>query len=370
MICSKYLTLLIIFLFGFYPNIRSQNQKEIQRIDNIMLQIPDSSTTSGEGIATFISSHFNGNSDRLYAIFSWITENIRYDAENMFSIDFYQPAEDVLKSVLKSRTGVCLHYADLFRELAEKSGVKTYVVLGYTRQNGLIDHIPHAWCASLVDSAWFLFDPAWGSGYFQNGSFYKQRNMKYFMVSPARLIRTHIPFDPMWQFLNYPVTNRDFYNRNTRVNANSPFFNYADSIRQYDQMNDLEKMESSIHRIRQNGITNVLIYREIKYLNEQIMVKKYNQALGFYNDGIVRLNKAIKIWNEFKPEKNSGEISQLLDSAAYSVTLSRERLTLIKNPSESIKLTISQLYALLEIASASIDDLRLAVVRYRSSREK
>lgn len=366
----KCLFILFVLLLVFGSDLQSQNKKDILRIDNLMMQLPDSSARSTEEIAGYIRTNFKSLSDRTYAIFSWITGNIRYDVDNMFSIDFYQPSDNVVNNVLKSRTGVCLHYADLYKDIADKSGIKTYVILGYTRQKGLTDHIPHAWCASLIDTTWYLIDPAWGSGYFENGNFHKQRNLKYYKIPPSRFIKTHIPFDPIWQFLNYPVTNFDFYNYETSTDKSGTFFNYADSINKYDGKSELEKMESSIYRIKHNGITNVLIYRELKYLNDQIMVKKYNHALTLYNESVSQLNEAIRIWNEFNPEKNTEKISELLDSAEYSGTLCRNNLSLIKNPSEYIRITLNQLDTLLEIAENSIIDLKSAVLRYKNSREK
>lgn len=366
----RYLFLGSIFLFQFHLDLFPQSKKDIRRIDNIMIQIPDTSTLSSDGIATYIKSALNVKSDRAYAIFSWITGNIDYDVENMFSIDFYQPSDNVIQSVLKSKTGVCLHFADLFQDIAEKCGINSYVIHGYTRQNGLMDHIPHAWCSALIDTVWYLFDPAWGSGYFENGSFFKRRNLKCYKVHPYRFIKTHMPFDPIWQFLNYPITNHDFYNHKITPEENSPFFNYADSIKKYDRKSELEKVESSIVRVKQAGITNVLIYREIRYMNEQIMKTKYNTAVRLYNDGITQFNKSIVIWNEFNPDKNTNAIAELLDSAEYSAALSRYYLSLIKDPAGFIKISIDQLHTLLKIAEESITDLRSSVLRYQNSRNK
>lgn len=365
----KHVSILIICLLGNNSDLLSQNRKETQRIDNLMMQIPDSSSISTDGIAGYVRSHFNNENDRTYAIYSWITGNIHYDVNNMFSIDFYQSKNDVVSSVLKSKTGVCLHFADLFQEIANKSDIKTYVILGYTKQNGLIDHIPHAWCASMIDTIWYIFDPAWGSGYFQDNSFHMQRNLKYYKVEPSSSIKTHMPFDPIWQFLNYPITNHDFYNRNTSIDEKKSFFNYVDSIAKYDNESELEKLESSIYRIKQIGITNVLIYRELKYMSDEIMTKKYNIAVNLYNESITQLNKSIMIWNEFNPDKNTKTITQLLDSSEYSLTLCQYKLSLIKDPSGFIETSINQLYTLLEIVETSIKDLRSSIIKYLDTRK-
>ena len=33
----------------------------------------------------------------------------------------------------------------------------------------------------------------------------------YFMMKPEKAIKSHMPFDPLWQFLNYPITSTEFY---------------------------------------------------------------------------------------------------------------------------------------------------------------
>jgi len=365
---TKVLILFIICMVTYNSDLLSQKNKLLQ-IDNLMKQIPDSSTISTDGIAAYISSNINDQRNRAYATFSWIAENIQYDVENMFNIDFYQPSDVVINKVLSTRKGVCLHFSDLFQEIAEKVGIKSYVVLGYTKQNGLIDHFPHSWCAGLIDTTWYLFDPAWGSGYFEKGVFYKQKNLKQFMVSPSRFIKTHMPFDPIWQFLNYPKTNQDFYYPKTTLNPGNTYYNYIDSINKYEHQSDLEKLESSISRIKQNGITNVLIIREMNYMQDQIISRKYSDVVTLYNEGISLLNQSIQIWNEFNPGKNTKKIIELLDLSENSLKVCRANLSEIKNQTGLITTSVNQMYALIDIAEKSIKDLRASVLRYLNTQK-
>jgi hypothetical protein len=262
-----------------------------------------------------------------------------------------------------------LHFSDLFQVIASKVGIKSYVVLGYTKQNGLIDHFPHSWCAGLIDTTWYLFDPAWGSGYFEKGIFHKEKNLKLFMVSPSRLIKTHMPFDPIWQFLNYPITSQDFYYPKSAFNPGNTYYNFIDSISKYDNQSYSEKLESSIFRIRKNGITNVLINRELNYLQDQIMTRKYENAATLYNEGISKLNQAIQIWNEFNPGKNTQDINELLDLSENSITLCRNQLSQIRNQTGFINTSVNQMYSLLDIAEKSNKDLRSSLLRYLNTRK-
>jgi hypothetical protein len=365
---TKGLLLLLIFLITLYSDLFSQ-KRERMRIDNLMKQIPDSSTNSTNGIASYIAANIHNQKNRAYAIFSWLTENIDYDVENMFNINFYQESDAVVSSALLYRKGICLHFSYLFQKIATSLGIRSYVVLGYTKQNGLMDQIPHSWCAGLIDTTWYLFDPAWGSGYLEKGTFRKERNQKYFLVPPSKLIKSHMPFDPMWQFLDHPITNQDYYNKRIIIDTSNPYFNFIDSINKYDHQSDLEKLQYSIPRIRQNGITNVLIARELEYLVDQILSLKYNEVVILYNEGISKLNQSIMIWNEFNPDKNTNTISGLLDLAEFNMTLCRQKLSHIENQTGLVRTSINQMYSLIDIAENNIKNIRLSVERYINSRK-
>ncbi len=145
-------------------------------------------------------------------------------------INFYESEEDKISKTLVTHKGVCENYAAIFNDLCRKTGIKSFVITGYTKQNGFRDFIPHAWCAAFIDSAWFLFDPTWGSGYIANAVFHKQINNYYFEAIPAMLIKTHMPFDYLWQLMHYTVTAQEFYEGRTMENPSRPYFNYIDSI--------------------------------------------------------------------------------------------------------------------------------------------
>ncbi len=72
-------------------------------------------------------------------------------SSNMFEVHFYQNPKEIVDKVLNTKKGICMHYAELFNDLANQVGIKSFVISGYTRQNGFVDYIPHAWCAGLID---------------------------------------------------------------------------------------------------------------------------------------------------------------------------------------------------------------------------
>lgn len=367
--------LITIFLIGFVSGLNAQKNNEFSVVDKIALQIPDSMTNSPLGISSYISENFIKQSDKSRAIFIWIAKNIQYDIDNMFAINFYQNSHETIEKVLKSRKGICMHYAELFNEIANQVGIKSYVISGYTKQNGFVDYIPHAWCAGLIDSTWFLFDPTWGSGYIQNAKFVKQLNNYYFKTKPEQLIKSHIPFDPLWQFLNYPITNQEFYEGKFSLNKNKPFFSYPDTLSQYAQQSDIERLVSSSNRIEQNGVINSLIFdrlqhnkREIEYYNNKMLVEKYNSAVNSYNDGISQLNKFIDYRNkQFTPKKPDNEIKQMVDTAEYSLTNAQKKLKEIKNPDSNTATSIIQLLKSIDEAMMNLNEQKSFLDKYFSS---
>ena len=268
--------LLILILFTQILFAQKKQSKEFVAIDQKALLIPDSLTTTTDNIANYVKDNFNTDKDKTRAIFIWVSTNIQYDIENMFALNFYEKKEEKILKPLKSRKGICENYAALFNEICLKTGIKSFVIEGYTKQNGFTDFIPHAWCAALVDSSWFLFDPTWGSGYVDNGKFYKKINNNYYKVNPSILIKSHIPFDYLWQFLNYPITTQEFYEGNIQQNKANLYFNYIDSIQAFENQSYIDQLTSSAYRIEKNGIKNSLIFDRLQHIKLEIENDKAN----------------------------------------------------------------------------------------------
>ena len=312
-------------------------------IDKKVLQIPDSLTASTDGISGYINSNFHTNKEKVRAIYIWLASIIEYDINNMYAINFYETMEEKISKSLKTRKGICINYSALFNELCTKCGIKSYIITGYTEQYGFKDYIPHAWCSAYIDSVWYVFDPTWGSGYITDeGKFYRQVNEKYFLAKPSYLIRSHMPFDYLWQFMNYIVTNQEFYNRKISQERR-PYFNFTDSIKEYDKQTHSEQLAASARRIEANGVKNSMIFDmlhhiklEIEHESKSKKMKAYNSAVNNYNEGIRVLNSFIRFKNKrFIPEKTDSEIQSIVDSSQYTLNESRKSLAEITDPDSS-----------------------------------
>lgn len=362
---------IIILLFPlilFNGKIKSQTRKDFKVIDRIIFQIPDSLTQSTQNIANYIDSKYSKQYEKARAIFCWIVENIQYDYESRYVFDNNANSNIKIEKTLKTRKGVCIDYSNLYCDIANKVGVKSYVITGYTKIDKKIDPNLHTWCASMIDGKWYLNDPTWGAGYILNGVFVKEIDYKQFMVKPEQFIDTHIPFDPLWQFLDYIITKQEFRDGISMSSIEKTYFNYIDTIKTYQKQSEFERLLSSINRIESNGITNYLDYvylRDAKLNYRKLDEQTYNIAVKYYKNGIYMANDYVHYANNyFLPYKSDSEIKQMLTDINRQYIISLEQLDKIENPSSNLQTNIQQLRKSIAQALDNLEDLKYDLDKY------
>jgi hypothetical protein len=349
----------VALMFHCAQRVFAQTEDGFAKVDREMAKIPASAAVTTSSIASYITARFSSEADRIRAVYYWITRNIRYDTDNMSGVAYYNNTGEIVDDVMNSRKGVCIHYSELFHDLAKKVGITSWVIPGYTMQDDIIDDISHAWCAARINSEWYLFDPTWGSGYVENGRFYPEPDEDYFMVPPLRMIRTHMPFDPMWQFLHYPLSSEEFIRKEFALDPDKIFFNYEDSLDHYKFMDEAERLLSSSRRIKNNGVTNPVISNWLKYIHLEIeyndtkaLVEIFNITADLYNQGVTKLNEFIDYRNrQFKPKIKGTELMAILSDAERYLLSAGEFLKRIKNPDRDIAKHVNRL-------SKSIDEAK------------
>jgi hypothetical protein len=265
----------------------------------------------------------------------------------MFAINFYEKEEDKIAKPLKTRKGICGNYALLFTDICNKAGVRSYVITGYTKQNGFADYIPHAWSAAVVDSSWYIFDATWGSGYYSNGKFVRKIDNGYYKIKPQAILKSHMPFDYLWQFVNYPVTNQEFYEGKVQSNKTRAFFNYTDTLQAYEKLDRISQLNAEARRVQSNGVKNSMIFdrlQHVRYAIENENTNTYNTAASEYNDAINKYNDFINYRNKhFIPQKADVEIQGMIDVPKQKLSAARNRLAEIREPTSAIQGMIVQL---------------------------
>ncbi|MBI3520166.1 MAG: hypothetical protein HY062_12540 [Bacteroidetes bacterium] len=166
-----------------------------------------------------------------------------------------------------------------------------------------------------------------------------------------------MPFDYLWQFLNYPVTNQEFYEGKTQANNTKPYFNFNDSLRVYEKQSNDERLIYSANRVEKNGLKNSLLFDRLQHLKLEIennkqtkTINTYNAAVADYNDGITQLNEFINYRNkQFTPKKTDSEIQAMINGSEVKLKEAKTKLGQITSTDANTVTVIKQL-------TKSIDD--------------
>ncbi len=287
--------LIAIFIFFSFSSIIGFSQAKGTGISSG--HIPVSKTSSTTLLAEYIKENYNLDRDKAWAIFDWVTTNISYDTDSINSINLGVNQEAKITEAFRRRKGVCENFAAIFNDICKKSGIVSFVIDGYTKQLGHVDKVGHNWCAVFIDGQWHLSDPTWASS---SGS-----KAKYFLVNPSEFIESHMPFDPLWQCLNFPVTHQQFHNGNTYPKKGQSYFNYADSISAFLKLDSMQQFKASAARLQQSGLYNDLARNRNNYLKMHIEMINQDKDVDLYNTAIAELNDATAAYNNFVLYRNN-----------------------------------------------------------------
>ena len=88
-------SLLFICLFIYCSDgAMGQDYNEYATVDEKAFRIPDTITNSTASIAAYIQSNFVTEKEKLRAIYTWVTANIRYDTDSMYYKKWGETAEE------------------------------------------------------------------------------------------------------------------------------------------------------------------------------------------------------------------------------------------------------------------------------------
>ena len=261
----------------------------------VAVDIPARYTATVDGLAAYIGEHYSGVEARLWALYSWEASRLRYNmAKRDVQLSFSDP-DELAAWTLKNGEGVCANFASLFYAVAKRLGVEAYLIGGYSVTHNNVRDDGHEWVGCIIDQKPYFFDPTWGGGYMLNEAQYVHRlDPTYFMVEPARMVRTHMPEDPLFQFLDYP----HYYDEIDNPGADVPvpvFFNWRDSLVAYNAQDSLARLGGQLARMRGNGFANDWIAGEILRLQHNYEVVLLNRQVNVFNQCVERSNKLVGI---------------------------------------------------------------------------
>jgi Transglutaminase-like superfamily len=353
----------LLFSCGFFISgaLRSQDVNYAQT-DRIISSIPSSQTNSTNDIAAFIRQHFSTDEQKVRAAYTWVANNIRYSTDSIHRVILDEDADQRVTVAMRRKQGVCENFAAIFNDICLKSGIRSYAIEGYTNDNGKLDRMGHVWCAAWINNQWWMYDPTWDAG-FSNGMPGRSET-RYFQVSPQDFIQTHIPYDPLFQFLYYPVSYSDFLSNRTTEHVKEGYFNYPDSLAAYEKMDKLSQYLSSFSRIghygmpaNASGVKLKQIKLEIELIYQDRDMALYNAAVDGYNSAIAVFNQFINYRNnQFKPLKKDQEVQEMFNSMLKEIAASNLKLKQVNLSKATLTLDTGDIQKKLDDLAAHIKE--------------
>ncbi|MBL4569467.1 MAG: transglutaminase [Flavobacteriaceae bacterium] len=219
-----------LFFFFFIISIHAQ---QFTAVDAIVRDYPKFNNVIN--LANQITTDFETDTEKVRAVFIWLTANIRYDLEEYYNpktkrIRFSYTTEkerieklvgiknQIVKETFETKKAICEGYAQSFKKICDLLHLESKTIKGNVRNTiseiGVFSGATnHAWNAVKIDNNWFLIDATWASGYAINNQWKKHFNDAYFYPKPATFIRSHFPENNSWQLLQRPYSKKEYTNQ-------------------------------------------------------------------------------------------------------------------------------------------------------------
>jgi hypothetical protein len=171
-------------------------------------------------------------------------------------------------------------------------------------------------------------------------------HFNYFNIAPEKFIQSHLPFDPVYQLLNYPVNYNEFERGILSQQKNKNYFNYNDSLAAIKNMDRLSRYDHEESRIENAGWPTSKIETKLKRIRFQVEVLNqdsdadlYNSAVADYNAAINYLNNFLSYRNnQFQPEKSEEEIENIFQNVSISVSSANLKLKKVNSSAATLQL--------------------------------
>lgn len=333
---KKQLLLAVAILAGI--GVKAQS---FENADKVASKIPNSATKSVETLANYISDKLSTPEEQLRAAYVWISKNIGYEKGGVADFISDYDADSAANVVIKKKKAVCSGYAELFSKTCRKLGFEAFTVTGYTMLNGEVDDAGHAWNAvKTAEGKWYLFDPMWGAGMLSKGKFNKMATTTYCLVEPALFLKTHMPFDPVWQLVSHPIKAEAFL-KSEEPATKGVICSYNDTIKREDPLLRSEQLTALCRRLKWAGDVNKCTSAMIENVNQQLplLKKREKNALEYRNvtqfNGVAdKVNKAIEFHTKFtslkKNFRSKGvtafQMKAMMDSCSANIAAARQLL--------------------------------------------
>jgi hypothetical protein len=359
----------ILFIFLFFTT-GFVTGADYTKIDKHSESVP-ANLKNVKDITRYLTKNLNSPSDRVRAIYYWMAHAIRYDVAKINTNATYTDPQQLVDDVLRTRKGVCANYSALFHACCQSAGIQSYIIEGYTRQYNKVMMMAHAWNAVNINGRFYNVDVTWAAGFIRGNTYTQQFRDNFFMITPNEFIKTHIPFDPIWQFSNNPVNHKEFESGDfTKLNKESNF-NFQDSIEVRSGLNSMEKLMRENLRIQKSGLNNAMIRTKVMQNKQKITTEKYNSAVINFNTGVKKYNDYIRYKNtQFDNLTLKDDvIVELLSSSRQWFKSADQTLSTISQDKSELNNSIHSMEKSIKGMMKSLDEEDSFVTKYVNTRK-
>jgi len=301
------------------PGFRHDKNYDFSAIDRHALNTPYSAESSIPSLAAYLFKTAKNDKEKVRAIFRWITSRISYDTSALFSGSYGDTSP---AGTLKSRSSICMGYAGLFKALCEEAEIECVIINGYAKGYGyragdrIGDRNNHAWNAVNINVKWRLVDSTWGAGHLDSrGKFVKDYEEFYFFTPPHFFITNHLPANPEFQFLEKPITTKQY---DELIKLNPHFFKPGFTLDDLSHKNvKMQTNENLIVRIKGNrsvALTAQVVNRRGQEVLDTALVRvsggEFMVSAVFKNSG----EYTLRVYGKQKTDKN-----QYSDIVSYKI---------------------------------------------------
>ena len=222
------------------------------------VNVPKEHAKDIDALAKYIKENCRDTRQMLWTLQNWLSENVMYDL-SVTDVQSKYNATELAIWTLRNRKGVCANYSSLFSEVSNRMGIPMFIIEGYTPKDNIVGEGGHAWCACIIDSVPYMFDPTWDSGYVDPDNvrnYHKRLSSRFFMVSPDSLRNSHVPYDPLMR-----LGAKASSDQKVGDTMNPPAVEDAgwlDSLRVFFLLDTLEQKKALYDRIIRYGDKNKL----------------------------------------------------------------------------------------------------------------
>ena len=222
--------------------------------------VPYFQTLKADKLAYHLTKNLESDSEKVIAIYSWITHNIEFDINRWLSFN-YSPTPT--SRILFKRKAISTDYSRLFNELCLYANIQSTTVQGYTKNEyvDLLDKFyldEQTWNAVKINQNWYLLDACMDAGkveyykrtfagYFifafslgtsdrlvYRPHFSSQPMDKYFCKNGYFFKSNHFPNNPIWQLTN-PLSTFESFEKDS-----SNYFNSFDTLSSNQSKDDFD----------------------------------------------------------------------------------------------------------------------------------